>query len=565
MGVWTPMPGLAHCGSAGAETINSRDSALSPQVILLRVTDNELPIATLSLHLRLYPLIISCLFLQFSTRPSDGYIGTTPRHTTDLTSALPCLALPHLTLPRLASPRPTTKKSDSHSLAHTNRFLVCSIPQPQQTAAPTQERDPAMSGYPGYNSGARYGAPAQPYQGSYYPQQPSYSNYPQGQHPPPQQAYGYQQPPQQYGYQQQQPPPQQQYGHYGQQPTPQPSYNNRPPMPPVNSNSYNQGAPPPPPAGPQQFGHGAPQNYSFKYSNCTGRRKGLLIGINYFGQRGQLRGCINDVRNMTAYLVEHFGYKREDMVILTDDQQNPMSQPTKQNILRAMHWLVKDARPNDSLFFHYSGHGGQTKDLDGDEPDGYDEVIYPVDFRQTGHITDDEMHRIMVSPLQAGVRLTAIFDSCHSGTALDLPYIYSTQGILKEPNLAKEAGQGLLGVISSYSQGDLGGVANNLIGFFKKATSGEEAHNRAIATKTSPADVIMLSGSKDDQTSADATIASQATGAMSWAFVTALKKNPQQSYVQLLNSIRDELATRYSQKPQLSCSHPLNTNLRFIL
>jgi hypothetical protein len=44
---------------------------------------------------------------------------------------------------------------------------------------------------------------------------------------------------------------------------------------------------------------------------------------------------------------------------------------------------------------------------------------------------------------------------------------------------------------------------------------------------------------------------------MSWAFITALKKNPQQSYVQLLNSIRDELEGRYSQKPQLSCSHPL--------
>lgn len=56
---------------------------------------------------------------------------------------------------------------------------------------------------------------------------------------------------------------------------------------------------------------------------------------------------------------------------------------------------------------------------------------------------------------------------------------------------------------------------------------------------------------------ADATIASQATGAMSWAFITALKKNPQQSYVQLLNTIRDELQTRYTQKPQLSCSHPL--------
>jgi hypothetical protein len=45
---------------------------------------------------------------------------------------------------------------------------------------------------------------------------------------------------------------------------------------------------------------------------------------------------------------------------------------------------------------------------------------------------------------------------------------------------------------------------------------------------------------------------------MSWAFITAMKKNPQQSYVQLLNSIRDELATKYTQKPQLSCSHPLS-------
>ena len=139
--------------------------------------------------------------------------------------------------------------------------------------------------------------------------------------------------------------------------------------------------------------------------------------------------------------------------------------------------------------------------MDGDEEDGYDEVIYPVDFRQVGHITDDEMHRILVKPLQPGTRLTAIFDSCHSGTALDLPYIYSTQGILKEPNLAKEAGQGLLGVIASYSQGDIGGMIKKGMGFFKKATGGEEAHNRALATKTSPADVIMLSGSKDDQTS----------------------------------------------------------------
>ena len=147
------------------------------------------------------------------------------------------------------------------------------------------------------------------------------------------------------------------------------------------------------------------------------------------------------------------------------------------------------------------GHGGQTQDLDGDEEDGYDEVVYPVDFRTAGQIVDDEMHNIMVRPLQPGVRLTAIFDSCHSGSALDLPYIYSTQGVLKEPNLAKEAGQGLLGIVSSYARGDMSGMASTAMGLFKKATRGGDTRQENMRTKTSPADVVMWSGSKDDQTS----------------------------------------------------------------
>lgn len=42
---------------------------------------------------------------------------------------------------------------------------------------------------------------------------------------------------------------------------------------------------------------------------------------------------------------------------------------------------------------------------------------------------------------------------------------------------------------------------------------------------------------------------------MSYAFIAALSKYPQQSYVQLLNSIREELRGKYDQKPQLSASH----------
>lgn len=246
----------------------------------------------------------------------------------------------------------------------------------------------------------------------------------------------------------------------------------------------------------------------------------MIIGINYIGSSSALRGCINDANNVSAYLHNRRGYKREDMVVLTDDQRDQVSQPTKANIERAMHWLVKDARPNDSLFFHYSGtiiapwltstsmisnpnagHGGQTEDLDGDEEDGYDEVIYPVDFKRAGHIVDDYMHQVMVASLLPGVRLTAIFDSCHSGSALDLPFIYSTQGVLKEPNLAKEAGQGLLGMVTSYAKGDLGGVASGAFNLIKRVAKGNDVTEANKRTKTSPADVIMWSGSKDVQTS----------------------------------------------------------------
>jgi metacaspase-1 len=97
------------------------------------------------------------------------------------------------------------------------------------------------------------------------------------------------------------------------------------------------------------------------------------------------------------------------MVILTDDQTNPSARPTRENIIRAMKWLVTGARPNDSLFFHFSGHGGQTEDLDGDEDDGLDETIYPVDFKKAGMIVDD------VNPLYyvANDRKCMIFWSNH--------------------------------------------------------------------------------------------------------------------------------------------------------
>lgn len=263
----------------------------------------------------------------------------------------------------------------------------------------------------------------------------------------------------------------------------------------------------------------------FQYSKCTGRKKALCIGINYKGQRRELRGCINDAHNVKRFLTSNWGYKDGDIVMLVDDTDNLRQMPTRKNILDAMRWLVSDAHPHDALFFHYSGHGGQVPDKDGDEVDGLDEVIYPVDYKKAGMIVDDEMHRIMVKSLPTGCRLTAVFDSCHSGTALDLPYIYHSNGRLKGNHIARQA----------------------------------------QAEKATKADVISFAGCRDDQTSADTTQGGMAVGAMSYAFVTSLTNKPVQSYQELLKSIRAILKRHYQQKPQLSSSHYIDTNLRFIL
>ena len=96
---------------------------------------------------------------------------------------------------------------------------------------------------------------------------------------------------------------------------------------------------------------------------------------------------------------ERFHYRSEDIVLLTDSshQHDPKLRPTKSNIIHAMETLVKNAQPGDFLFFHYSGHGGQTEDMDDDEDDKLDEIIYPVDNEEKGFIVDDVRCRYFVT------------------------------------------------------------------------------------------------------------------------------------------------------------------------
>ncbi|PON55906.1 Caspase-like domain containing protein, partial [Parasponia andersonii] len=97
--------------------------------------------------------------------------------------------------------------------------------------------------------------------------------------------------------------------------------------------------------------------------------------------------------------------------------------PTKKNIENSLKWLVEGCQLGDSLVF-YSGHGLRQPDFKNDEVDGFDEIIWPVDFMEQGMIFHNEINVTIVWPLVEGVILHAIVDACHSGTILDLQFAY---------------------------------------------------------------------------------------------------------------------------------------------
>ena len=88
------------------------------------------------------------------------------------------------------------------------------------------------------------------------------------------------------------------------------------------------------------------------------------------------------------------------------------AEATRVAILAAMQSFLGQAGPDDTVYFHFAGHGVQIDDEDGDERDGKDEAIAPYDVDL---ILDDEIWDV-ISGLDAG-KAILVFESCHSGTA----------------------------------------------------------------------------------------------------------------------------------------------------
>jgi hypothetical protein len=231
------------------------------------------------------------------------------------------------------------------------------------------------------------------------------------------------------------------------------------------------------------------------------KKRALLVGINYENTKYRLKGCINDVNNISNILTQK-GYT---CVKITD--QTSMK-PTKANILLLLQQLLTTSVSGDTCFFHYSGHGTSTMDRNKDELDGRDEMICPLDMN---FILDDELNSLIRKYLPAGVTLFALFDSCFSGTVLDLKYNY------------------------------LPHVMNSRV-------------------KETNSNVIMISGCSDSQLSADAWINNNWQGAMTNSFINSLPSST--SLVSLLQKMRTYLfKNKYTQIPQMSTGRLVNINL----
>ncbi|KAK0481688.1 caspase domain-containing protein [Armillaria novae-zelandiae] len=155
------------------------------------------------------------------------------------------------------------------------------------------------------------------------------------------------------------------------------------------------------------------------------RKRALLIGINQLSdekggpQGAPLVGPHADVVNMRKLLITKYGYKAKDIVTLMDNGGSTELQPTRNNILHHIARLVHEPKDGEYFFFHYSGHGTQTENMDGSEEDGLDECLIAMDGEI---IKDDELRDRLIDCLPATCYMTAVLDACHSASLLDLEH-----------------------------------------------------------------------------------------------------------------------------------------------
>jgi hypothetical protein len=270
--------------------------------------------------------------------------------------------------------------------------------------------------------------------------------------------------------------------------------------------------------------------------------RALIVGINrYQDPANNLRGCVNDALTMAKIATDHAGFPRDGVRLLCDDRA------TTANIRKRLRWLVEGAGRGSRLLFHYSGHGSQVRDRNGDELDDHlDEIICPHDLDWSDPVTDDEFGAL-IAELAPEAAFTIVLDCCHSGTGTREffrdpwtdAHSLRARFLPPPPDVAwRAAGEVDIDLTSA-------GQTVNL-----KATRARvERFGLAVTTQN----VVLIAGCRSDQTAADAFIDNDYRGALTSSLYKALEgMRYQATNRELVRAASEWLSRhRYEQVPQL--------------
>lgn len=264
-------------------------------------------------------------------------------------------------------------------------------------------------------------------------------------------------------------------------------------------------------------------------------KRALLIGINRYQVAGaDLRGCVNDVKDLSAVLVEFHGFKKSDITVLTD------LSATKKAMQKAIAALIRGSRKGDVAVLHFSGHGSHVPDdANRDEADGRDEILCPADLDWNDPLRDDWL-RTTLDGVRSGVGLTVIMDCCHSGT--------NTRAIVPPDAPVKER---YLPSPFTLSQVESGRSAPRKVASELRASPRAVRKIKDVVTADLPE--VLITGCRDTQTSADAFINGRFNGALTFSLVQAIRKGRGRlTYQELHDRATAELKKRkFEQVPQL--------------
>jgi hypothetical protein len=223
-------------------------------------------------------------------------------------------------------------------------------------------------------------------------------------------------------------------------------------------------------------------------------------------------------------LKENFDFT--DVKILLDKNAS------QANMMSGLKTLLAGAKSGDVLVFTNASHGTYRADEDGDEPN-YDEAICPHDT-DSNLIIDDHLRELFAN-IPEGVRLTVISDSCHSGSVTRV-IVPKSRRERRNRELAPNVWGGRM-----LSPEQMSAARKK-----KRQHKGEKYPESGMKE-------ILLSGCKSNQTSADAHIAGDFHGAMSYYAIQTIRDADYKiTYAQLHLSMKNKLMDEmYDQEPQL--------------